>query len=82
MNDAKQEIIVKTWEKVIDDCKSIEELFRQPISWKIACYSPDELSNERKMELLAYYDKKLEHLKGNGLNFRFEARMQEAINEL
>lgn len=82
MNEAKQEVIVNTRKKVIDDCKSIEELFRQPISWKIACYSPDELSNERKMDLLAYYDKRLEYLKGRGANFRFEARMKEAINEL
>ena len=80
--EIQQDLIVTTWKKVIDDCKSLEELLRQPINWKIACYSPDELSDERKQDLLSYYDKKLIELKGRGANYRFEVRMKESINEL
>ena len=81
-DDYKQELIVKAWEQVINDCKSIEELLRQPIDWKIACYSPDEMTKERKQHLLNVYNAKLKELKDKGANYRFNARLHEIINKI
>ena len=40
------------------------------------------MTNGRKMELLNYYDNKLIELKDKGAKYRYEVRLQEAINEL
>lgn len=82
LNETQQQIIVATYKLIIDDAKSLEELLRQPIEWKIACMSPDEMTDERKQDLLDYYNKKAQALREAGKIDRFFSRMDEACDKI
>ena len=81
-SDEQQQLIIATYKLIIDDAKSLEELLRQPITWKVACMSPDEMTDERKEDLQAYYDAKFQALRDAGKRDRFFARIDEASEKI
>lgn len=78
MTEEQQQLIIATYKVIIDDAKSLEELLRQPITWKVFCMSPEQMTDERKQELLDYYNKKAQALRDAGKIDRFFSRMDEA----
>ena len=78
----QQELIIETYKLIVDDCKSLEELMWQPIDWKIACMSPEEMSDDLKKDFHEYYNKKAQALKDAGKIDRFFSRMDEASEKL
>lgn len=77
-----QQLIITTYKLIVDDCKSLEELMRQPIDGKIACMSPEEMPNELKKDFHEYYMKKAQALRDAGKIDRFFSRMDEASEKL